>query len=270
VRRVAVFGWLGLLLAAIPQGRLCASVFNRDDRITEPADVHGASAPIGMMWADKLATGFLVSQCHVLSVRHVFEGVAPAIGRRAVFGALARDAGHWTASWGTVVAAGEVNGDPTDYDSVRAADWLLVRLDTCLGKKLGFVSLSSEPPSLARDLKSAGYPYDRRGSGGVTIDPACRIAGTRERVWLNDCAALAGNSGSPIFSEIQVNGRTALRVYAMQSAAHDSTAPVPFNPALANVATPMAGIIPQIAGIIGQPRAKHAVEQPVEIAVLKP
>ena len=80
-----------LLLAAILASQAQASVFDRDDRITESADVHGASAPIGMMWADKLATGFLVSQCHVLSVRHVFEGTAPAIGRRAVFGGVATD-----------------------------------------------------------------------------------------------------------------------------------------------------------------------------------
>ena len=112
-------------------------------------------------------------------------------------------------------------GDPSDYDATRAADWVLMRLDKCLGKKLGFVTLATEPPALTRDLKSAGYPYDRRDRGGITVDPACRIAGTRQRVWLNDCAALAGNSGSPIFSEIEQNGRTVLYVYAMQSAAHE-------------------------------------------------
>ena len=259
-----------LLLAAILASQAQASVFDRDDRITESADVHGDSAPIGMMWADKLATGFLVSQCHVLSVQHVFEGAAPAIGRRAVFGALASDPHHWTASWGTVIAAGELAGDPSDYDAARAADWVLMRLDKCLGKKLGFVTLATARPALTRDLKSAGYPYDRRDRGGITVDPACRIAGTRQRVWLNDCAALSGNSGSPIFSEIQQNGRTVLYVYAMQSAAHDSSAPVQFNPARANVATPMAGIIPQIEDIIGRPHSKAAVDQPVVIADLQP
>jgi hypothetical protein len=185
-----------------------------------------------------------------------------------VFSADAKDADHWTASWGSVVAAGEMEGDPADYDAQRAADWVLLRLDKCIGKKLGFVTLAPGEPSLARDLMSAGYPYDRRESGGITIDPACRVAGTRERVWLNDCAALAGNSGSPIFTEVPRNGRTVLYVYAMQSAAHDSRTPIPFNPARANVATPMSGIIPHIEALIGRAHIKSAVDQPMEIAGL--
>jgi len=268
MRGVAFLGCVWLLFAALADSRLHASVFDQDDRITEPTVAHSSTAPIGVMWADKLATGFLVGPCHVLSVRHVFEGEAPAIGRRAVFSANARDAHRWTASWGSVVAAGEIEGDPADYDTQRAADWVLLRLDKCLGKKLGFVTLAPGEPSLARDLMSAGYPYDRRTSGGITIDPACRVAGTRERVWLNDCAALAGNSGSPIFTEVPQNGRTVLYVYAMQSAAHDSRAPIPFDPARANVATPMAGIIPHIEAIIGRPHHKGAVDRPVEIAGL--
>lgn len=269
MRRMYAFARLSLLFAAAFHAPLDASVFDRDDRVTVAADLHGSTAPIGTVWADKLmATGFLVGPCHVLTVRHVFHGDGDPIGRKAVFGALATGAGQWTASRATVVAAGQVAEDAPGYDGQRAADWVLLRLHTCLGKALGFATLAAETPLPVRELESAGYPYDRRDRAGMTLDPACRVMQVRGGIWLNDCAALSGNSGSPIFSEAEENGRTVLRVYAMQSAAYDTPLPIPFAAGSANVATPMAGIIPQIERAIG--RVHFGQHKTTEVAAVRP
>ena len=98
-----------LILASGPASGM---IFDHDDRVTRSAVSGSPYAPIGLVWADKLATGFLVDNCHVLTVQHVFSGEQSAIGRQALFGALILDQGHWTASLGKVVAAGGLKTIP--------------------------------------------------------------------------------------------------------------------------------------------------------------
>jgi V8-like Glu-specific endopeptidase len=223
-----------------------ASVFGRDDRLSISSDLTSSYAPIGIVWADRMATGFLVDRCHVLTVRHAFLDDRTAVGRKAVFGTPPKDQAHWTATWGTVVATGK--RQPSDsYDQVRAADWALLRLRDCLGADFGYVELDPAPASDVGDVKSAGFPFDRRQIPGVTVDPSCRIVGSRSVLWLNDCAALAGSSGSPIFSETRSDGRTGLKVYAIQSAAYGVVGDsLESENSRANIATPVAVILPSI------------------------
>jgi V8-like Glu-specific endopeptidase len=233
------------IAALVSASPLVAAIFDHDDRISMQADPTSAFAPIGMIWGDKLATGFLVDKCHVLTVQHAFGDERTPVGREVVFGALIVDEQHWTWSWGKVVAAGGLEQHASDYDSARAADWALIRLRKCLGATVGYVSLVSADPGSLPDLQSAGYPSDRKWTQGITLDPACRMRGARGPVWLNDCAALTGNSGSPIFTRSEKGRR--LQVYAIQSAAYEITDDgLPFDPGYANVATPMAEILPHI------------------------
>jgi V8-like Glu-specific endopeptidase len=244
-RWLARIAGLALLLLGSP---LVAAIFDHDDRVTMPADPSSAYAPIGMVWGDKLATGFLVDECHVLTVQHAFGEDKSPVGREVVFGALITDAEHWTWSWGTVIAAGGLERRSSDYDKARAADWALLRLRQCLGATLGYLRLASADPAQLPELESAGYPSDRTWANGITLDPACRFRGARGPVWLNDCAALTGNSGSPIFAG-KADGR--LEVYAMQSAAYElADHDLPFDRGYANVATPMAQILPHIRKLI--------------------
>jgi V8-like Glu-specific endopeptidase len=229
------------VLASSP---LRATIFDHDDRMTARADINGSYAPIGLVWADKLATGFLVDNCHVLTVQHVFGQVQSPMGREVVFGALIADQTHWTWSWGKVIATGRMEL-ATDYDAARAADWALLKLRQCIGATIGYVTLVSGPPDDLPELQSAGYPSDRKYVEGITIDPACRMHGARRGLWLNDCAALEGNSGSPIFS--QIGGRSRLQVYAIQSAAYGyADHSFPYDAHIANVATPVSAILPHI------------------------
>ena len=240
--------WAVRLLAiaiAISATSAFAAIFDRDDRISVKADPRSAYAPIGMVWADKLATGFLVDKCHVLTVQHAFDETRTPVGREVVFGVVILDDQHWTWSWGKVVAAGGLERHASDYESARAADWALLRLRTCLGETVGFARLVAADPAKLPELQSAGYPSDRQWTKGITLDPACRMHGERGRVWLNDCAALTGNSGSPIFTRTAKDGL--LEVYAMQSAAYElPDHSVAFDRGHANVATPMTQILPHI------------------------
>jgi V8-like Glu-specific endopeptidase len=251
---------LALFLAASP---LRASIFDHDDRLTVLADARGAYAPIGLVWADKLATGFLVDKCHVLTVQHVFRDGQSPVGREVIFGAVIRDEQHWIWSWGKVVAAGGLENHPSDYDAARASDWVLLRLRKCIGSTIGYVSLQPASPQGLPELQSAGYPFDRKSAQGITVDPACRIHGERRGLWLNDCAALGGNSGSPIFSQLRERGTTRLQVYAMQSAAFGFPAhDLRFQPAYANVATPVSGILPYISKFLKVAPLQVAADTP--------
>ena len=89
-----------------------------------------------------------------------------------------------------------------------AEDWALLELEECLGERYGWLSLVPLRVRSARRLRDrlslAGLPKDR-DERAVSVDPRCAI---RERMdgsiepfegmWAHDCAARAGNSGSPI------------------------------------------------------------------------
>jgi hypothetical protein len=92
---------------------------------------------------------------------------------------------------------------------------------------------------------------DRSRSVGLTIDPSCGIRSVRPLVWLNDCAALGGNSGGPIFRIIGSGQHRRMQVYAIQSAAVRKRTILPFAMEYANLATPAWAILPHILSWIG-------------------
>jgi hypothetical protein len=91
---------------------------------------------------------------------------------------------------------------------------------------------------------------DRSRSVGLTIDPSCGIRSVRPLVWLNDCAALGGNSGGPIFRITGFGQHPRMQVYAIQSAAVRKRTVLPFAMEYANQATPAWAILPHIVSWI--------------------
>src|SRR5687768_2152929 len=131
-----------LLILAAP---VAGATFDRDDRvaITRP---DATLLPIGIVEGGRgvaYATGFLVDDCHVLTVKHAAGRVAAVAGRRMNF--TLPFAGPEGASAGSVVAAGDLDlvADPNRLD--RSQDWLLLRLDHCLGRRFGSLALAPEP-----------------------------------------------------------------------------------------------------------------------------
>ncbi len=143
------------------------------------------------------STGFLVSNCHVLTVRHAVRA-DKAKGQRVDF--QARTPTRSFTSKGIVVAEGGFSERfrSIEKGQARYKDWALIRLNDCLGRELGFLTLSMDRPRMTTELQLVGFPGDRSRSR-QTIDPNCRIRATLGRQFLHDCATDRGSSGSPIF-----------------------------------------------------------------------
>jgi V8-like Glu-specific endopeptidase len=245
-----------------------AAIFDKDDRRlvdTSPGSVY---APIGLVsGAPRYGTGTLIDRCHVLTAQHLFDSGKSPVGKRLTFvGAVGSK--HPVKSGGTVVAAGglERHRLPAEQLEARGSDWLLIKLDTCLGETLNWALLSAKTPDPAEltRMRSAGFPNDRQRRTGLTIDPACAIRSVRPLVWLNDCAAMPGDSGGPIFRIVNSGGQQHLEVVAIQSAAIRSRRAIPLQPGWENQATPAWQIVPYIMNVHIAEKAKAFVVNPNE------
>jgi hypothetical protein len=231
-----------------------SSIFDQDDRQYVTPALGLPYAPIGLVIQRGIimaswTTGFLVDECHVLTSQIVTGyGQAP-YGKRLRFETGMGTPEHQTTK-GTVVAAGGFKRNRTALEQYERGgrDWLLVRLDKCIGASLGYVILKTGPfsPYEFRDLKSAGFPKHRDRQRGLTMDPSCRFIGALGTVWLNDCATVRGDAGDPIFRISRAGGNAQIEVYAMQSAGHNPGKPVPMSSGYENQAVPMYLVVPQI------------------------
>lgn len=241
---------------------MAGATFDRDDRVavTRPgADL----LPIGIVKGGKgiaYATGFLVGDCHVLTVKHAAGRVASVAGRRMTF--RLPFAGPDGSSAASVVAAGGLDlvSDPNRLD--RSEDWLLLRLDHCLGQRFGSLALADQPeksgPIRTAEtgaLFSAGFPIDQSWRRQLTIDPECRARGVASHLFVHDCSSVPGNSGSPIFKTVWRDGRASLEVLAMHSTATASRGVLAYRAEDASVATRMADVLPAIRAYLSRPSA---------------
>lgn len=241
-----------------------SAIFNHDDRQYIRPLTGSILAPVGLVshsgvFLRYFGTGFLVDDCHVLTSQsgsHLGYGNAP-LGKTVKFQTGIGTPQHKSSS-ATVIAAGampaKMGGDQL------AQNWLLLRLDKCLGASVGHVALSSGgySPYEFRDLKTASYPMHRGKRRGLTVDPSCTVIGGEEKLWLNDCAMVEGDGGTPIFRVSMASDKPQMIVYAMQSGAVSSDGrPVPLKPGYENRAIPMAVIVPQIQRYLSVNLSKH-------------
>jgi hypothetical protein len=235
-----------------------SAIFGRDDREYASASRGSPYAPVGIVLRHVItrfhpytvATGFLVDDCHVLTSQGAMNGKKSPVGSHLRFRS-GLGTPYYRSTRGTIVAfGGQTERIRTTESQMEggARDWLLLRLDQCVGKTLGHVALKTGPfsPYEFRDLSSASYPRDRGKARGVTIDPSCMLLRTRGPMWVNDCALARGDAGAPIF-RIAVTGAThQMVVYAMQSTGHLTNTPVQAASGYENQAIPMSVIAPQI------------------------
>lgn len=234
-----------------------AAVFDQDDRIPVASDPGKPFSPIGVVYtASKThyATGFLVSECHVLTVKHVVGDNSPAENKRLLFGVGPRTMkGAWTTK-GRVVANGQFmfRDSAREVGQGRSRDWLLLKLDNCLGRTFGFLTLTSARLDAGFQVASAGFPRDR-SLKFPTLDPACKIRAPLGQTVLHDCASRAGSSGAPIFRQVSRNGISMVEVVAMHSAGVPDKGVRAFDYAYSSIAIPMGSILPKIRQLIASP-----------------
>jgi V8-like Glu-specific endopeptidase len=243
------------LLTGLPSASP-ALVFGRDNRVTVPSDSKSIFGPVGIVYGTpeaRYGTAFLVDNCHALTAQHVFGASRSALGRRAIFAAgVSGPFKAWRTSGATVVAEGGLDRRGVgSYGFDRSADWALLRLDKCLGRRFGHVRLTSDVPLSDQPVQMAGYPSDRPLSEGLSVDPDCRIREQRWGMLFHDCATFPGNSGSPLYRIMNEGGRKVLEVFAMNEAGHsfggqgaDLAHPVhEYRWYYANVAAPLCGLL---------------------------
>ena len=237
-----------LLLQCLPS---FAAIFGPDDRVTLRSNEGSPFSALGIVTVaggHTYATGFLVSPCHVLTVKHAVGDVASARGKSLYFTGGPKKIDRKWKSRGVVVATGDFdkNQAPRTLGQGRGKDWLLMRLDKCIGEELGYVELArSTGLDSGIQVESAGFPVDRPRQA-PTIDPHCRIRATLAAEWFHDCATRPGNSGSPLFSISTAQGKPRLKVYAMHTAGAPDVSTQGFSLNNSGIAVPMDTILSMI------------------------
>ena len=168
---IAIVAALAVGGATMTAGRASAAIFDIDDRIgVAPGDDWLRAVGVASETpTSNYGTVFLIGACHALSARHVVHR-AEVIGQR-----LHLQFEPWRAatpansSSGTVVAAGGAASGASDLSQ----DWILLRLDRCLGETLGFFTPSNRPlrlgvaqggagqSGIAPGVQAVGFPNDR-------------------------------------------------------------------------------------------------------------
>ncbi|MEO7814068.1 MAG: trypsin-like serine protease [Sphingomicrobium sp.] len=239
-----------LLIAARPA---FGAVFDADDRELVTGD-RSDLAGIGMVSEtanSSYGTAFLVGPCHALSARHVVHR-SQAMGQRVMLRfAPWRRANAGNSSGAIVVAAGGIAEAAGDVSQ----DWVLLRLDRCLGATLGYYPLSREPlripPSgpILPAMVGIGFPAERAAARRPVIDPECRVRMIASTGLLHDCATMPGNSGGPLMAWSAARRR--YEVYAINVAGVGDHDPRVFDQRSANgaVATaPLVAILDAVEG----------------------
>lgn len=227
------------------------TIFGSDDRLYVTTARGSPFSPVGFvsrgLLVEHFGTGTLIDQCDVLTSQHIFDLGASPIGKRVNFTAGVGTVDQ-ASSRGTVVLSGGREGYQSaneQYEAV-AHDWVLVRLDTCLGAIFGYAKLRAWPrgaDALAH-LRSIGYPMDRDRHAGATLDPSCKVSGVYVFVWLNNCATLPGSSGGPLFRLSASDHGAVMEIYAIQTAGFAKGSDPILWTGNANQATPVAMILP--------------------------
>lgn len=208
------------------------------------------------------ATAFFVSQCEPLTVKHAAGHVKTPMGLRMHFNRPGIDR---TATRGTVIAEGSHDLVNDWLGADRRGDWMLIRLDRCIGRSRDVVDVnlvSLKGPTEATSMQSAGFPVTRAWTEGVSRDPPCRVGRIDKGLYRNDYSTLPGDSGGPLFVIDVRSPERPLKVYAMQAGSGDQWSKVqPWNPARANIAIDTAAIAPLIEPPLTRRSQQHAGAQ---------
>ena len=177
-------------------------IFYSDDREIKSRAKGSELSPIGVVqFANFMATGTLISKCHVLTNVHAIannhtkisasQQVKFSVGQARPKGFEKSVAGH-PVKWGPYVQS----------DRNIADDWMVIELNECVGNEFGWMEI--EPTSTAEvqfkpnAVQFAGHTPSTYLGVGVALDPKCTIQDSYQGIWFHDCSEEGGSSGGPI------------------------------------------------------------------------
>jgi len=220
VYRHALIGALAILMA-----QAVWSAQDGDLKLVEPdSGLAGRLAAVGRVHAGhgaelSMATGFLVSACHVLTAGHVLAktGSPVRLGAEARFipGGASPRANAAFPVYGRVVAASQqfvMSVAPTGFDQQRIPnDWALIELDHAI-VGIDPIRLLYPAAPMASDIvyTVVGYPLGQRRQG-LFAQEHCRNWSTTHAgmslkgVMIADCAVQSGMSGGPVLLDDGTN-----------------------------------------------------------------
>jgi V8-like Glu-specific endopeptidase len=246
---MVVFRTIIVLFLLLYSAQSTTAVFDRDDRISVSGAQGSLYSPIGIVYPiskKHYATGFLVDRCNVLTVKHVVGDDASAENRVLYFsvgpGTLK---GKWTAK-GIVVANGKfrMRDSEDEPGQGRVRDWLLLRLDRCLGDEFGYLR-PGDAATMGQVVEAVGFPRDRSLTS-PTLDPSCKIRASVGGTVLHDCASRPGASGGPIVRRVRRGEDETLEVIAIHTAGVPDKGVRSFDYAYSSIAVPIQTIFPAI------------------------
>lgn len=138
------------------------------------------------------ASAVLIGPCHAMSARHLLPR-GKVLGRRLRF-----QSGRLQ-SMGAVVLAGQGPNLANRQD--WSADWMLVRLDDCIGFEVGFAPLAIAIATT--EVIAEAWRPGRRNS----YMTACRIVRYDRLALKTSCPAQPGQSGGALFSRDATSGK---------------------------------------------------------------
>lgn len=250
--RLAAIARLALFATLLQPAAAFASIFDNDDRATLGSDDTRLD-PVGIVSAIKggpYGTAFLIDACYALTAKHVIGHPEP-IGRKVILRFVPwRQSNRLNTTSAIVVAAGGTAAAVSDLSQ----DWVLLRLNRCLGRILGHFELSSVPVTIQHtnltitpNLVAVGFSNDRSLARRPTIDSSCRIRQITSFGLLHDCATLRGNSGGPLMAWNK--DREKYEVFAVNAAGEHDPVPRSFDLRSANVAVAVHTILPALQAL---------------------
>jgi V8-like Glu-specific endopeptidase len=248
--------FLTLILSFLASGGAARSaIFDGDDRVRLAPQLGSPYLAIGRaITRNGAGTGFLVSECHMLTAQHIAGPGRASLGSAVTFHlSTTGDRRSRLSSSGRIIATGLFEEAQTGRNGGdgRSRDWMVVRLNKCLGRQVSYVDLDAPVPAPDRSvLRSAGYPSDRPAADALVLDPLCQIHGETKQEVLHDCAALPGNSGSPIFREIVTSSGPRLQLVAMITGGGHWREVLPYHHAYSNRVTSVRYLRPVITAAI--------------------
>lgn len=210
--------WLGALLLALVQPNAWAALDEELLPLRQDSMLSGKLGAIGMVVAGNgarersMATGFLVSPCHVLTAAHVLAqtGESAKIGTALRFlpEGVKKAAFFERAIWGQVVAASSgfiMKEGPGGFDlQTIQQDWALIELDRAIPNVEPFKLLfPGADLSASATFSVVGYPAGAAGQR-LHVQEHClnrsffHGAKAFPGVVFADCAVRPGMSGGPL------------------------------------------------------------------------